>query len=99
MMKKYKPMSTWNATEEHKSVCVAVLSDGKQIGYLMKDWNPTTVVEGVQCGGRFQYKSTTMKMMGYDEASKGDKAKMTRTYNLFIKYLQEAGEPPPPVEG
>ena len=83
----------WNLDEpvEVSSVCVAVLSTGKQIGYLTKPWNPTTVIGSAQYGGLHCTKAWVMKRMGYAEAGKGDKAKMTKTYNLFVAYMLSIG--------
>jgi len=89
---KTKTMKGWNyyefdEPEAGTSVCVATLSNGKEIGYLIKPWNPTIVIGNDQYGGKYTTKQCVMERINYADMSKGDKAKVTRTYNLFVAYM------------
>jgi len=93
---KAKAMKGWKYYEFDEaiadtSVCVAVLSNGKEIGYLTKPWNPTIVIGNDQYGGKYTTKQRVMERIKYVDMSKGDKAKVTRTYNLFVAYMLSIG--------
>jgi len=73
------------------SIHVATLENGEEIGFLKRPWQPVIVLESAQFIVANKTLKEFHKEIRYSKRSRGDKCKITRTYNLFRKYLLEDG--------
>jgi len=73
------------------SIHVATLENGEEIGFLKRPWQPVIVLEKEQFTVANKTLKEFHKEIRYSKRSRGDKYKITRTYNLFQKYLLEDG--------